>query len=256
LTYCYNNLKIAFMRHLKQSAFVPGIPLYRQVQDRIEDLIRANGRPEKIPLSDNYLAEHFKVSRITVRRAVDELVDAGVLYRIQGVGTFLRPRKLREQLTLNSFLDPWAHRGERLDVRVGKFEQIAANREIAEQLSVLIGEPVIYVQRLRFQGKTLVAVDDRYLHASYGRRLTAQDVLTSSLVDFLRNRAGVEIANGEMDIEARAADQRAAKMLSIKQGQPILFRRVTFFAPRQHPVLTGVSVYRADRVSYRVRLSE
>ncbi len=151
------------MRHLRPAAFVPGIPLYRQVQDRIEDLIRANDPSEKIPLSDAYLAGHFGVSQITVRRAVDELVDAGVLYRIQGVGTFVRPRKLREQLTLNSFLDPWAHGGGRLDVRVGRFERIAADKEIADRLSVLVGEPVIYVQRLRFQRKTLVAVDDRYL---------------------------------------------------------------------------------------------
>lgn len=243
------------MRHLRPSAFVSGIPLYRQVQNRIEDLIHANGRPEKIPLSDAYLAEHFGVSRITVRRAVDELVDAGVLYRIQGVGTFVRSRKLREQLTLKSFLDPWAHGGGRLDVRVGRFERIVADREIADRLSVLVGEPVIYVQRLRFRRKTLVAVDDRYLRASDGRQLTAQDILTLALVDYLRNRAQIEITNGEMDIEARAADQREAKMLSIKKGQPILFRRVTFFAPQQQPVLTGVSVYRADCVSYRVRLS-
>jgi GntR family transcriptional regulator len=243
------------MRHLRPAAFIPGVPLYRQVQDRIEDLIRANGRSEKIPLSDTYLAEHFGVSRITVRRAVDELVDAGVLYRIQGVGTFVRPRKLREQLTLKSFLDPWAHGGGRLDVRVGRFERIAADREIAERLSVLVGESVIYVQRLRFRRKTLVAVDDRYLRVGDGRQLTAQDILTSALVDYLRNRAHIEIANGEMDIEARAAGAREAKMLSIRQGQPILFRRVTFFTPRQQPVLTGVSVYRADCVSYRVRLS-
>ena len=243
------------MRHLGPAAFVPGIPLYRQVQDRIEDLIRANDPSEKIPLSDTYLAEHFGVSQITVRRAVDELVDAGVLYRIQGVGTFVRPRKLREQLTLNSFLEPWAHGGGRLDVRVGRFERIAADKEIADRLSMLVGEPVIYVQRLRFQRKTLVAVDDRYLRPSHGHQLTAQDILTASLVDYLRNRAEIEIADGEMDIEARAADQREAKMLSIKQGQPILFRRVTFFASRQQPVLTGISVYRADRVSYRVRLS-
>jgi GntR family transcriptional regulator len=243
------------MRHGKPAAFVPGVPLYRQVQGRIEELIRANGRSAKIPLSDAYLAEHFGVSRITVRRAVDELVDAGELYRIQGLGTFVRPRKLREQLTLNSFLDPWAHGGGRLDVRVGKFERIAADREIADRLAVSIGEPLIYVQRLRFRRKTLVAVDDRYLRAGDGRQLTAQDILTSALVDYLRNRARIDIANGEMDIEARAADQREAKMLSIRRGQPILFRRVTFFTARQRPVLTGVSVYRADCVSYRVRLS-
>jgi GntR family transcriptional regulator len=201
------------------------------------------------------LCEHFGVSRITVRRAVDELVNAGVLYRIQGVGTFVRPRKLREQLTLNSFLHPWAHGAGHFDVRLGKFERIPADRDVSEWLSVPVGESVIYVQRLRFQQKALIAVDDRYLRVSDGGQLTTQDILTSSLVDFLRIRASIEIAYGEMDIEARAADRQAAKMLSIRQGQPIFLRRVRFYGAQERPVLAGVSIYRADRVSYRVRLS-
>ena len=243
------------MRHARPAAFVQGIPLYRQLQSRIEELIRRHDGSGKLPLSDLSLAEHFGVSRITVRRAVDELVNAGVLYRIQGVGTFVRPRKLREQLTLNSFLDPWARGAGRLDVRLGKFERIVADRDVSERLSVPVGDPVIYVQRLRFQRRALIAVDDRYLRVSDGGQLTTQDVLTSSLVDFLRIRASIEISHGEMDIEARAADRRAAKMLSIKQGQPILLRQVKFYGAQQRPVLAGVSVYRADRVSYRVRLS-
>ena len=80
--------------------FVGGVPLYRQVQAGIEDMIRGDPGGKDVPLSDAQLAERFGVSRITVRRAVDELVDAGVLYRIQGVGTFVRKNKLREKLTL------------------------------------------------------------------------------------------------------------------------------------------------------------
>lgn len=243
------------MRHLKATSVVPGIPLYRQVQDRIEEWIRTGNASDKINLSDAFLADHFGVSRITVRRAVDELVDAGAVYRIQGVGTFLRPRKYREQLTLTSFLDPWAHKGGRLEVRVGKLERIAADKEIAELLSIKAGQTIVYVQRLRFQRNVLVAVDDRYLRASYGNRLTTQDILTSSLVDYLRHRANLDVSTGEMDIEARLANPLQAKLLSIKRGHPILFRRVRFFERGNTPVLGGISIYRADRVSYKMKLS-
>jgi len=230
-------------------------PLYRQVQAGIEEMIRANPRGKEMPLSDAQLAERFGVSRITVRRAVDELVDAGVLYRLQGVGTFVRRNKLRERLTLNSFLDAWTQRTGRFNVRVGAFERIPADDEIATRLAVRRGAELVYVQRLRFQKEALVAIDHRYIRADRCSRLTAQDIKTSSLVDYLRNREGIELDHGEMEIEARRANQRQAKALGLRTGEPILVRRMTFLTKQNEPVLTGTSIYRADRVSYRLTLS-
>jgi GntR family transcriptional regulator len=231
------------------------LPLYRQVQAGIEKMIRANPRAKQIPLSDARLSERFGVSRITVRRAVDELVDAGVLYRIQGIGTFVRQNKLKEKLTLNSFLDSWAHRSGPVHVCVATFERLAADGELAERLAVPAGRELVYVRRLRFQKETLVALDDRYLRADCCRRLTTQDIKTSSLVDYLRNREGVELDRGEMEIEARRANPAQAKSLGIRRGEPILLRRVTFLTKKGEPVLTGTSVYRADRVSYHLTIS-
>src|ERR1700743_3156684 len=90
---------------------IEGLPLYRQVQAGIEDMIRAYPDMKPQPFSDASLAKRFGVSRITVRRAVDELVAEGVLYRIQGRGTFVRRNKLKEKLTLTSFLDAWTQPG-------------------------------------------------------------------------------------------------------------------------------------------------
>jgi GntR family transcriptional regulator len=232
-----------------------GAPLYRQVQAGIEQMIRANPRAKEMPLSDAQLAQRFGVSRITVRRAVDELVDAGILYRLQGVGTFVRQKKLSERLTLNSFLDAWTQKAGRFNVRIGEFERIPADNEIATRLAVCRGTELVYVQRLRFQKEALVAIDDRYIRADRCSRLTAQDIKTSSLVDYLRNREGIELDHGEMEIEARRADQRQAKALGLRRGEPILVRRMTFLTKQNEPVLTGTSIYRADRVSYRLTLS-
>ena len=243
------------MAGVKLATFIPGVPLYRQVQDGIEDLIRGNPPTTELPLSDAYLTEQFGVSRITVRRAVDELVDAGILYRIQGVGTFVRPRKFREKLTLTSFLDAWTQKAGRFNVRVAAFEKIPADKNLAERLNVRVGTGLVYVQRLRFQKKALVAVDDRYIRADSCHRLTRQDITTSSLVDFLRNREKISLARGEMEIEARSADQREARVFSIKLGSPVLVRRMTFVTKKGEPVLTGISTYRADRVSYRLTVS-
>ena len=63
------------------------------------------------------------------------------------------------------------------------------------------------------------------------------------------------MVRGEMEIEARAADAREARNLGIKAGKPVLVRRVTFFTTKSEAVLTGVSTYRADKVSYRLTVS-
>jgi GntR family transcriptional regulator len=241
------------MPDVKQVA--DGAPLYRQVQAGIESMIRANPRAKEMPLSDAHLAERFGVSRITVRRAVDELVDAGMLYRIQGVGTFVRQGKLKEKLTLTSFLDAWTQKTGRFNVRVGEFARVEAAGDVAERLAVRPGTALVFVRRLRFQKDIMVAIDDRYMRAESCPRLTTQDIKTSSLVDYLRNREGVALDHGEMEIEARRADAREAKGLGIRKGAPVLVRRVTFLTKKNEPVLTGTSIYRADRVSYRLTVS-
>ena len=208
----------------------------------------------ELTLSDNSLSEHFGVSRITVRKAIQELVDEGLLYRVQGVGTFVRPHKITEKLTLNSFLEPWVGGKGRLEVRVGEFTKIAADAELAAKLKIEPGTKVIYVQRLRLKGGVQVAIDNRYIKANICNHLTIQQIMNSSLVDYLKNRENVELKHGVMDIEAKAADSSEASQLGVRKGHPLLVRSVTFFTRNDLPVLTGKSLYRADLIRYRVTL--
>jgi GntR family transcriptional regulator len=236
--------------------FVEGLPLYRQVQSGIEDMIRAQSEARTMSFSDASLAKRFGVSRITVRRAVDELVGEGVLYRIQGRGTFVRRNKLKEKLTLTSFLDAWTQSAGGFNVKVGVFEpRMRAPQDVAERLGIAPGAPVTYVRRLRFQKDTLVAIDDRYIRVECCPHLTKQDIETSSLVDYLRNREGIAIDHGEMEIEARIADREEANLLGIKRGQAVLVRRVVFLTRKNDAIHLGTSIYRADRTSYRLTLS-
>jgi GntR family transcriptional regulator len=202
------------------------------------------------------LADRFGVSRITVRKAVEGLVASGLLYRIPKLGTFVRPGKFREKLTLTSFLDPWSNNSEQLKIRIGTFGRVKANQRIAGRLGVAVGEEVVYVQRLRFKKGSLVVIDDRYLRVKHTRQLSEKDILASSFVDYFQNRANIQIENGEMEIEARGANSKEAKAFGIKRNQPVLVRRILLFGHRRQPLLAGISIYRADRVSYRVMLSK
>lgn len=234
--------------------FAAGLPLYRQVEQGIQALIRSSRSKHKLRFTDAELAERFGVSRITVRRAIDELVNTGVLYRIQGVGTFVRSQKLSEKLTLSSFLDPWKSEHPRTEVRVAVLHRVEADEKRAARLNVPVGTKLIYVQRHRLDRSKVVAVDHRYLRADLARRLTAQEVRTASLVDYLRVREHVRLSRGEMEIEARASNPGESRTFGTKPGSPLLIRRVTFYAGADEPVLDGESLYRADGIVYRLTI--
>jgi len=239
----------------KEIRFVAGVPLYRQVQDQIQSMLRKDGGSQGVRLTDAYLADRFGVSRITVRKAVEKLVDDGILYRIPKLGTFVRPGMLREKLTLTSFLDPWSDKSGVVKIRVGRFERVSADQDTASRLGVKLGETVVYIQRLRFQRNALVVVDDRYLRVDHAKQLTEEHILNSSFVDYFQNQLSIPIENGEMEIAARGATSKEAKTFGIKTGQSVLVRGIVLYGRRKNPLLTGVSVYRADRVSYRVMMS-
>ena len=235
---------------------VEDLPLYRRVQAGIEDMIRADPEVKNQSFSDASLAKRFGVSRITVRRAVDELVGEGVLYRIQGRGTFVRRKNFKEKLTLTSFLEAWTQTAGGFNVKVAIFDLgTPAPEDVAERLGIAAGARVAYVRRLRFHKEVLVAIDDRYIRPEHCTRLTRQDIETSAIVDYLRNREGIIIDRGETEIEARAADQQEARIFGIERGRPLLVRRVTFLARTNEPTHTGTSIYRADRTTYRLTLT-
>jgi GntR family transcriptional regulator len=233
----------------------PLMPLHRQVRNSIEELIRTSNGKKAVLLSDAHLCERFNVSRITVRRAVKELVDAGLLYRIRGLGTFIRPRKTKEKLTLTSFLDAWTSKSEYLDVKVAAFQRMQASPSLAGHLGLKADAAILYIRRLRYKKRTLVVVDDRYLPAKYCKRLEPQDVMATSLLDHLRDHEHVDLGHGEMEIEARPATRGDCSLLGVRPGHPVLVRHVSFLTKSGDTALVGTSTYRADLVSYRFIIS-
>lgn len=233
----------------------PDIPLYRQIKNRILDMIERSNSTNPMSFSDHSMMEQFGVSRITVRKAIKELVDDGVLYRVQGLGTFVQSRKLTEKLTLTSFLDPWVSGSGRLSVRVADFTKISADEQLAAQLQIAKGDQVTYVKRLRLRGNTIYAIDDRFIRSTHAYHLTVQQIMNSSLVDYLRNREGIKIVRSTMDIEGKSANKEEADQLGILKGQPLLVRKAAFFDERDVPILVGTSIYRADLIKYRITLS-
>ncbi len=224
-----------------------GVPLHRQIRERIAGAVERSHSARPLP-SDRELSALFGVSRLTVRQAVDALVRDGVLYRVQGRGTFVRDASVAERVTATTFLQPWlsGRRGYRL--AVDELTRARAEQEgIARWLECAPGAEVVRVRRSRFVEEARVAVDVRFLPFDLARSLTVADVTGGPLTNYLVKRVGVQVARGHMAVLARPADAEEARLLNLRPGDPVLVRRLQLRSSTERVLLAGWSIYRPER---------
>lgn len=229
-------------------------PLYIQIKDKLKEYIRRLPPPgggERQPFfTDDELVKAWGVSRLTVRQAVQELVNEGFLYRVRGVGTFVQPPQVKGQLAqIERFFEEWRLQGK--DVRV----EVLARRiepcpgEWAARLSLPTDAPSLFIRRLRFIDGIPTALDDRWLPASLADAVTIEDVARESIFLTLARKLNLDIDRADVEIEAAASGKDEARWLKIRAGDPVLLRRVVISHPGG-PVLTGRSIYRGDLFKY------
>lgn len=224
------------------------IPLYVQIKQQLLAMIATWDVRDNRFYGDNELCRIFEVSRMTVRQAVQELVNDGFLTRIRGTGTFVPIPKIEEHFTpLMNLRDQWASHGRPMRVEVLAFEERQCPAEIATALDVAADVPVRYIQRLRFSGQVPIAIDHRFIPLAVARDLAREDA-EHSILHALWNR--FDLSHGDLRIEAATADEEAAKLLHMLPGAPMLVRHLQYYDTDKRPVMAGYSLYRADLVRY------
>jgi GntR family transcriptional regulator len=226
------------------------------VRRQLQDLVASTLRPGDALLGERQLEEQFGVSRITVRRAISDLVQDGALVRIKGKGTFVSHGLVRSTLHLASFNEDMRAAGFEPSTRV-----IAAAEEVppaaaAEHLGFAPGQAAYQVRRLRLANGAPVSVDESWLPPRLLPDLLAED-LTGSLYRVL-SASGHPVQHVEQTVEAAAAPEATAALLDIEPGAPVLlFRRRSFTGADDPgtPIEYSISTYRSDRYQVSMRLA-
>lgn len=232
-------------------------PLYEQIKDFILHGIHSGTyiANEKLP-SERNLSDHFGVSRLTVNKAIKELVNDGWLYVQIGKGTFISDEPIDQQLeTLTSFSEEMAKRGQATSSNVLKAELIEATTEMSRQLNIPLSAGIICLKRIRLVGGRPVALEISHIIASYCiDLLDNHDFSQESLYSTLRDDYGITLTHAEQTFEARAVADTEAQHLELASGDPVLaISRVTFTANNQ-PLEYVQSVYRGDKYKFRAVL--
>ena len=228
-------------------------PLYLQLQQLIRDAIAADviARGDAIP-AERDLATDYGVSRITVRKAIEGLVEEGLLTRRRGAGTFVAGRVEKSFSKLSSFTEDMIARG-----RVPSSAWISRNTGIVSPeesmaLSLSPGEPVYRFQRLRCADDVPMALE---LSTMAGFSLPSIDVVGTSLYEAL-TQTGHRPVRALQRLRAVPFGTDHARMLGVDPGSPgLLIERRGFLRDGRVVEFTR-SYYRGDSYDFVAELAD
>lgn len=229
-----------------------GIAIYAQLRDILRSFAEQECVPGASIPSERELSEHFGLARMTVRQAIDALVNEQVLERVVGLGTFVAHRKMDLQVKLTSYSEEMQRRGMVPAAHVLSFEQISASALLARELQMDEGQPVVRFRRQLLADGEPMSVDENFIPA---RRVPGilDDPPPTSLYNVLSERYGLVMEWGEDMIEATAASPSIARLLNVEMGAPLLKISRHAYVSRAM-VDYSVSYYRADRYKLWVPL--
>ncbi|WP_307797290.1 GntR family transcriptional regulator [Actinomadura barringtoniae] len=225
------------------------VPLYFQVAQQLEAAIRAGELPPGARLDNELdLAASYRLSRPTVRQAIQHLVDKGLLVRKRGVGTQVVQSQVRRPIELSSLYDDLTADGREPRTQVLELGCVTVAAEAAEQLGVKPGTEVLRIRRLRFTGGEPLALMTNVVPLRL-IDVTAAHLEEHGLYETFRG-AGVNLRIAHQTIGARAATAAEARLLDERRGTPLLTMTRTAFDDKGTAVEYGTHVYRADRYSF------
>jgi GntR family transcriptional regulator len=228
---------------------------YQRVQDELAEEIARGGRSpgSRLP-PERALAEHFQVSRVTLRRALVELEAGGIVAR-DGAGWLVAGPPIGEPPNeLMSFSEMAASRGLRATARVLRLQERSATIDEAERLAIAPGASIVELERLRLMEGVPILIDRSDLPASLVPGLTDIDFSSASLYSVLQERYELRPVRARFSIEAVAADDRRAELLELRPGEPLLRCRQETQDEAGRPIELCVMVYRGDRYRFRATL--
>ena len=174
----------------------------------------------KVP-SENELAQQFSVSRMTARRALQELTEQGLLVRSQGAGTFVATFKSQSSLLeIRNIADEIHDRGHQHSASQLTLKSVNVNEEIAILLNSANGETVYYSEVLHFENSTPIQLEQRYVNSKLVPHYLAQNFTQITPHEYLSTEAPLTEATHE--VEAVNANNAVAKLLAVSTTAPCL----------------------------------
>ena len=230
------------------------VPLYHQLAEQLSNAITVGQLQPGDPFENEIaVAERLQVSRPTVRRAIQELVDQGLLIRRRGLGTTVANSKVHRKFELTSLYDDLVRDGREPLTTVLQHE-ISTSERAAAALDLPADTPLLYMVRVRYAGETPLAFMKNWLPPTFSD-LTREDLEHHGLYAALRER-GVRPVVAQQSIGARMPTSLERRHLELRGSQPVLTMTRMAFDASGSAVEFGDHSYRASDYTIDLMVDE
>jgi GntR family transcriptional regulator len=228
-------------------------PRSHQLMAILEGLIASSSPGQPLP-SERELAERYGVARMTARQVIETLASKGLVYRLQGSGTFVAEAKIAQPETLTSFSEDMKARGLAPGGLVLRQELRPAGDLVAARLNLPPGGEVVNIERVRTADGQPMAFETAYLPSHRFPGLESAELHGVSLYRLMEERWGVAVHVAHQWVAPVTLEPAQATLLGVRAGQPAFrFQRLTY-DQAESPVEYVVSLYRGDRYEVHTRL--
>jgi GntR family transcriptional regulator len=234
----------------------PGpLPLYHQLEENLRARIHEGEfEPGALLPTEEQICADYGVSRITVRRALDALIAQGLIVRRRGVGSFVaEPRSGIRSVRLVGSLDEFLSASGALETQMVSLGETSAPAEIAEQLQLETGAPVVRLEAITRMERAPIGYLNIYFPLEIGRLFDPAD-LDSQLpvIRTMERKANTRVLRAEQVIGADRAGDAAGRHLGIDPQSPVLRVTRVYFTAFDRPIEVALIRYHPERYRYSI----
>jgi len=246
------------VREVKALLSPDELPLYLRLAERLSaDLRAADGAGGARLPSERQLAERYGTSRVTIRAALGELRERGLLVSLPARGWALAAQAQAPGPRVLGFSDLAAQRGLRTRSRVLSSSVRPATSREAELLRTVAGADLFELRRLRYLNDLVIALEHNRLPLAVAPALATTDFGATSLYDVLRAaEPGQTPRHADYSVEARNAHAEERELLEISGPVPILAATQLTFNQDAVPIELTVQAYRGDRYTFHASITD
>jgi GntR family transcriptional regulator len=229
-------------------------PLYLQLVDTLEEEIRESMLANDKLSSERELTQIYGVSRITVRLALQELENRGLVYKKHGKGTFVSEigDSAVDLSTAYSFTEQMKKLGKVPQTSILSFSVIEAPESIAQEMQLSTGELIFELERLRSANDIPMMIERTYLPHDLFKELS-QDMLNHrSLYELFQDYFSQTVRLADEEFYASIALDNEAKLLDIRSGDPVLHLLRKTYNTKNIMIEYTFSIARADQFRYKI----
>ncbi len=233
--------------------------LYMQIRRLLVEAIQSNALlpGQRIP-SITTIARQARVSRMTVRHALEALIQEGWIQTVPGKGSFVA-RKAPVVLDLQHVVgwsDEMRRQGLEPSSRLISVEIVPADMLVAQSLNLSAGTAVYRIVRVQYAGEMSLGIDTTYLPAARFPGFAAYIAANpSSISRIIVQQYNVRLLYGVQFVEAISVDRATAELIGVPAGSPVLLAERTTFTADDVPVQFVQAIHRAGLVRLKIRLT-